>query len=95
MSTKRDKPSTKARRDGYAKLNKLGGFLFKLLYPYHDRFADGSENHWLEMELDKLGWRDFMIRYIPALKRGGPDVLRSNRSKRRKQKNADRQTTIR
>lgn len=98
MATKREKPSTKARRDGYAQLHKLRHFLYKILrvksspYTYA---ANYDEEHWLEVEFNKNGWRDYMIRHTPALKRGGPDVQIPGKSKRRRQKRADRQSTIR
>lgn len=95
MSTKREKPSTKARRDGYARLNKLGAFLFKILYPNYKRLFMEDDDHWLEQELDKPGWRDYMIRHTPALKRGGPNEQKPSKSKRRQQKRKDRQSTIR
>jgi len=69
MEIKRDKPSTKARREGYAQLNKLERFLKKLLFPNLE--SDIDNPHWFEEEFDKNGWRDFMVRHIPALKRGG------------------------
>lgn len=71
---KRNKPSTKSRREGYAKLNRLLGFLH-LLY-FNKRFNppfDGDPfNNWIE-EVSELQWRDYMVRHIPESKRGGPD----------------------
>ena len=97
MGIKRDKPSTKARREGYAKLHGLKRLLILLLLGRKSRFKWGDEPHdnWLEEEFDKIGWRDYMIRHTPALKRGGPDVQRPSKSKRRKQKQLDRQATVR
>lgn len=94
MGSGREKPSTKARKQGYRKLHNLERLLIKLLYPkvlHQESEVDGE--HWLKLEFLKVGWRDYMIRHTPALKRGGPAI--AVLSKRRKSKLADRQSTVR
>ena len=97
VSKIREKPSTKARREGYTQLSKLQKLLSLLLFPnlYSKEWQEKQDDHWLEQEFDKDGWRDFMIRHTPVLKRGGPSEQRPSKSKRRKQKQVDRKVTIR
>lgn len=66
------KPSTKARREGYAKMHGLKRLLLKLLAPNATHVAWREFDHWLEEEFGKDGWRDYMYRHIPTKKRGGP-----------------------
>jgi hypothetical protein len=79
---KRDKPSTKARKDGYRVLGRLRNLLVLLLG--HKTTEDDPFNR-------GLGWKDYMVRHIPEIKRGGP----AQPSKRKNQKRRDRQNTVR
>lgn len=95
LATKREKPSTKARREGYRQLHKLKTLLTLLLYG--QRFVTHADE---DSKLDKFaeqfkrdGWRDFMVKYIPSHKRGGPAIQQP--SKKRKRKLKERQATIR
>ena len=91
MSVK-DKPSTKARKEGYDKLHRLERLLCKLLCPKL-LGCEVDEDHWFNQAFKgNIGWKDFMIRHTPSLKRGGPD---RQPSKRRRSKQKDRQSTIR
>lgn len=87
MGRGREKPSTKARRDGYRVLHNLTDVLRHLLYKKEDDW-------WYTKEQDQTypGWREYMVRHIPEFKRGGPDKAIG---KRRKAKKNDRRNTIR
>ncbi len=94
MAKSREKPSTKARREGYAQLHKLKRLLVKLLYPkmlYKEYFID-DDHHFVD-EFNKPGWRDYMVKHVPELKRGG--VAQPKSSKKRRSKMKDRKSTIR
>lgn len=77
MSSTNGKPSTKARREGYAQLFKLKLFLHNLLGIEQDSDLWNHENK-------PTGWRDFMVKYIPPEKRGGPDRVSARRKHKRK-----------
>ena len=93
----RNAPSTKARREGYAQMHKLSDFLLRLFVPDYESFRHDldKEMHWIEFEFNKSGWRDYMIRHTPALKRGGPATLPPSKSKRRQRREKERKATIR
>jgi hypothetical protein len=84
MSSTNGKPSTKARREGYAQLFKLKLFLHNLLGIEQD------SELWKD-DAKPTGWRDFMVKYMPPEKRGGPEKV----SRKRKSKLKDRKSTIR
>lgn len=101
MGSNREKPSTKARREGYAQLHKLRRLLLAFMpEPAHIKYVYEETNIgfsmvnelWLETEFTRNGWRDYMVRHMPKNKLGGPDV---QPSKRRRQKEVDRNSTIR
>lgn len=71
----REKPSTQARKLGYAKLNILSRFLFKLLHTrdhLQETYAWGEHPFLVQFNVHDTSWRDYMLRHIPADKRGGP-----------------------
>ena len=86
MGVGREKPSTKARREGYAVLHNLKSILQKLCNMRESVFYDVGPHS------ERTGWRDYMIRHIPEYKRGGPATAVG---KRRKAKKKDRRSTIR
>lgn len=79
------KPSSRAREIGYSKLRALFHILDMLMVS-HPWFR-GDEDY----EYDHNGWKEWINKYTPPTKRGGP----SEPSKRRRQKKADRNSTIR
>lgn len=83
MGVGREKPSTRARREGYAVLHDLKNLFMLLKISKLDIWHD---------ETNGLGWRDYMVRHIPEFKRGGPA---KSIGKRRKAKKKDRRSTIR
>lgn len=90
--SKREKPSTRARREGYAQLNKLHRLFFKLFLP--DKLYMGMHvDHWVQLEFNAIGWRDYMVRYIPEHKRGRLGI--KSPSKRRRRREVERRATIR
>lgn len=87
-------PSTKARQKGYGKLHGLKLFLFKMLENKQANLYV-MKGHWLDEEFIKLGWKNFINRFTPKDKLGGPEIIPPSKSKRRQQKKKDRKATIR
>lgn len=106
MGTKREKPSTKARREGYAQLHKLRRLVERLIFPefwnkhMHSEISDPYGTSRLDRcltfrdEFSKDGWRDFMVKYVPEHRRGGDPTIKVI-SKRRKRREKERKATIR
>jgi len=65
----RDKPSTKARQKSYAVLRQLFNILDVLMisHPLYTNEADF---------FDYRGWKEWVIKYTPPNKRGGPNPKR-------------------
>lgn len=62
----RDKPSSKARERSYVALRKLFNLLDKLMIS-HPWFRGDDD-----IEYDYKGWKEWINKYTPQDKRGGP-----------------------
>lgn len=78
-------PSTKARQIGYGKLRGLKLFLFALLENKKPNLYV-MRDHWLDQEFIKLGWKNFLNKFTPKTKLGGPKKILPGKSKRRRLK---------
>lgn len=80
------KPSTNARRVGYAKSHGLKRFLYKIFYPGKKFSFDEMMEHWLEIEFDSNRMVDFVMKFTPTSKLGGPEKLPPGKATRRKRR---------
>jgi hypothetical protein len=84
----REKPSSKAREQGYAVTHKLFDFLKKLIgySPWHEDEEDDDL-----LQIDHQGWKRWVIKFTPPDKRGGPS---EHKPKRRTKKKTGRDSEV-